>query len=98
VNINKDQYYVVRVDRGGVFVAKITRIDEATKVADLEDALRVHYWYHATECIGIALFGVGSNSRLTSRVPSMTVFGVIEVIPVTDAALARIREVPTWKA
>jgi hypothetical protein len=90
----KEQKYIVRCDRAGVFFAGIR--DRRGAEADLVDARRIHSWQGATECIGIARSGVGRNSRITAAAPSMTVLGVIEVIPCSDEAQASLEAHPEW--
>lgn len=38
------------------------------------------------------------NCKFTVTVPTMTVLGVIEIIPCTEAAVSSIEGVPVWKA
>lgn len=88
--------FIVRCDRAGVFYAEIESFDKASGVAELRNARRIHYWRGATECIGISQDGVGSGSRITRTVPSITVLGVIEVIPCSEKAVAILEEYPVW--
>ena len=95
--MNKDQRYIIRTDRAGVFCAKIAerRGDEA----DLLEARRIYYWDGAATLSQLAMEGVSrSNNKFTVTVPAMTVLGVIEVIPCTDKALESIDKVPVWKS
>lgn len=87
--------YIIRTDRAGVFYAGIESRNGSEAV--LTDARRIHYWQGATECIGIALNGVGEGSRITASIPTMTVLGVIEVLPVSEAAQEVLEKWPAWK-
>ena len=89
---------IVRTDRAGVFFARITFMNGST--ADLADARRLWYWDGAASLSQLAAEGVKrpQNCKFTVTVPTMTVFGVIEVIPCTEAAIASIEGVPVWKS
>jgi hypothetical protein len=90
---------IVRCNRAGVFFAAVESFDPTTGVADLEDARRLWYWDGAASLSQLAMEGVKKPSacKFTVTVPTMTVLGVIEVIPCTDAAVANIEGVPVWK-
>lgn len=95
--MNKDQRYIIRTDRAGVFCAKIA--ERRGSEADLVDARRLHYWTGAASLSQLATEGLSrQGSRFTVTVPQMTVLGVIEIIPCTDKALASIDAVPVWRA
>ena len=93
----KEQYYIIRCAQAGVFFAKIAerRGDEA----DLIDCRRLWYWDGAASLSQLAMEGVAAprNCKFTMTVPSMTVLGVIEVIPCTEAAVQSINGVNVWK-
>ena len=86
--------YIIRTDRAGVFYAGIESRNGSEAV--LTDARRIHYWQGATECIGIALNGVGAGSRVTASIPKMEVLGVIEVLPVSEEAQEVLDKCPAW--
>ena len=92
-----NKWYIIRCDRAGVFFAHIAerRSDEA----DLTDCRRLWYWDGAASLSQMAVEGVKAPERcqFTVTVPSMTVLGVIEVIPCSSAAVESIRGVPEWK-
>lgn len=95
---NKEQYYIIRCDRAGVFFAKIAerRGDEA----DLTDCRRLWFWSGAASLSQLAVEGVKrpKDCRFTVSVPSMTVLGVLEVIPCSPAAVQSISGVREWRA
>ena len=97
MNENKNQKYIIRCDRAGVFYGEIAerRGDEA----DLVNARRLWYWDGAASLSQLATEGTKAprNCRFTVTVPSMTVLGVIELIPCTKAAVQSIDGVPEWK-
>lgn len=92
-----NKWFIIRCDRAGVFFAHIAerRGDEA----DITDCRRLWYWDGAASLSQMAVEGVKTPGRckFTVTVPSMTVLGVIEVIPCSDAAVASIQGVPEWK-
>ena len=95
--MSNNQKYIIRCESAGVFYAGVESRtgDEAV----LTDCRRVWQWSGATDCIDLAVSGCDpSSSRLTVAVASMTVLGVIEVIPVTDTARERLEATPIWRA
>lgn len=92
-----EQYYIIRCDRAGVFFARIA--ERRGSEADLEDCRRLWYWEGAASLSQLAMEGVTAphNCKFTMAVTSMTVLGVIEVIPCTDAAVRSINGVSEWK-
>ena len=93
-----NQKYIIRCDRAGVFYGEIAehRGDEA----DLVNVRRVHGWGGACSLSQLATEGVktsGGNNRWSVAVSSMTVLGVIEIIPVSDAAQTILDGQPVWK-
>lgn len=97
MNKAKNQKYIIRCDRAGVFYGEIAerRGDEA----DLVNARRLWYWDGAASLSQLATEGTKAprNCKFTVTVPSMTVFGVIEIIPCTKEAVESIEGVPEWK-
>lgn len=95
---NKEQYYIIRCDRAGVFFAKIT--ERRGSEADLTDCRRLWYWDGAASVSQLAMEGVSKlhDCKFTMTVPTMTVLGVIEVIPCTDKAVQSIEAVREWRA
>lgn len=96
-NQNNNQKYIIRCDRAGVFYAEIK--ERRGSEADLVNARRLWYWAGAASLSQLATEGVTrpDNCKFTVTVPSMTVLGVIEVIPCTEAACASIDGVRVWK-
>ena len=93
--------YIIRTKHAGVFYGEIAEMREETGAADLKNVRRVHGWDGACSLSQLAVEGCkkkGGNNRWTIVVPSMTVLGVIEVIPVSDEATERLDRMPTWKS
>ena len=97
MNKAKNQKYIIRCDRAGVFYAEIA--ERRGSEADLMNARRLWYWDGAASLSQLALEGVKAprNCKFTVTVPSMTVLGVIEIIPCAEAAVKSIDGVPVWK-
>lgn len=96
--MKNDQYYIIRCDRAGVFFAKIA--ERRGSEADLVDCRRLWYWDGAASLSQLAVDGVSKpgNCKFTVTVPSMTVLGVIEVIPCSEKAAECIRRVREWRS
>lgn len=94
----KEQNYIVRADKAGVFFGKIKERngDEVT----MTDVRRIWYWDGAASLSQLAVEGTKKpqNCKFTIYVPEMTILGVIEIIPCTDEAEASIKGVPEWRA
>lgn len=94
----KEQNYIVRSDRAGVFFGKIKERngDEIT----MTDVRRIWYWDGAASLSQLAVEGTKKpqNCKFTIYVPEMTILGVNEIIPCTDEAEASINGVPEWRA
>ena len=88
---------IIRCDRAGVFFAEVESMEGQT--AKLRNARRLWYWDGAASLSQLATKGTvaPNNCKFTVTVPSMTVLGVIEVIPCSSAAAAIIEAVPEWK-
>ena len=65
----------------------------------LLDSIRIYYWSGAASLSQLATEGVKnpSSCKFAVPVPEITLTEVIEVIPMTEEAVANIRAVPTWK-
>lgn len=92
-----NQKYIIRCDRAGVFYAEIK--ERRGSEADLVNARRLWYWDGAASLSQLATEGVTAprNCKFTVTVPEMTVLGVIEVIPCTEAAVKSIEGVAVWR-
>lgn len=92
-----EKFCIVRCDRAGVFFARVKSLKDG--VAELQDARRLWYWDGAASLSQLAQEGVKipGNCNFTVTVPMMTVLGVIEVIPCTEAAVESINGVRVWK-
>lgn len=91
------QFYIVRADRAGVFFGRIKeRIGNEVTMTDVR---RLWYWEGACSLSQMAVEGVKEPRacKFTIVVPEMTILGVIEIIPASEAAVKSIEAVKTWK-
>jgi hypothetical protein len=93
----KNQKYIIRCDRAGVFYGEIK--ERRGSEADLVNARCLWHWAGAASLLQLATEGTKAphSCQFTVTVPSMTVLGVIEVIPCNKEAIKNIDGVPEWK-
>lgn len=88
---------IIRAKNAGVFYGTLKNKegDEVT----LNDCRRIWYWSGAASLSELALSGVTrpQDCKFSVVVPSITILGVIEIIPCTDDAIKNIEAVPVWK-
>lgn len=78
------QYVIVRTYSAGVHAGTLVKRDG--KEVTLENARRIWYWVGANTLHEIALRGVGSGSKVSETVESITLTEAIEVITATAEA------------
>lgn len=88
---------IVRGDRSGVFFGTLAGKD-GTEVK-LTNCRRLWYWDGAATISQLATDGVTrpSNCKFAVTVDEIIVMDVIEIIPCTDTASAKIEGVREWK-
>lgn len=91
----KDNYYVVRADRAGVFFGKIKK-NKGTSVI-MEDVRKIFYWQGAAAVEQISQDGVNKDSKLTVSIPEMEIANPIQIIPCTEKATEILKAIPVWK-
>ena len=92
-----DRYYIIRADRAGVFFGKIK--DRTGDEVVMTEVRRIWYWHGAASISQLATEGVKNPelSKFTVTVPEMTILGVIEIIPCSEAAVKNIKAVEAWR-
>ncbi len=95
--MKKNQKYIVRADRAGVFFGEI--ISRNGSEVEMANVRRLWYWDGAASLSQLATEGVKApkNCKFTVVVPQMTILGVIEIIPCTDEAVENIENVAVWR-
>ena len=86
-------YVIVRTYSAGVHAGDL-KSREGKEVV-LTDAQRIWYWKGANTVHEIALRGVGSGSKISERVPEITLTEAIEIIPASTEARDNLR-VAKW--
>lgn len=88
---------IIRTYSAGVFFGEIVSRDG--KEAVLKDAVRIWYWDGAASLSQMAMEGVKKPDKCKFSVPveTTTVTEVIEILDCTEAAIANLEVVPTWK-
>lgn len=97
MNINKDQYYIVRTARAGVFFGQIKK--KVSNSVIMTDVRKLWFWDGAAAVEQIALDGVSApeNCKFTVTVQEMEIMEPIQVIPCTSKAADIIKAVREWK-
>lgn len=89
---------MVRSTNAGVFYGKLVARDG--DVVTLKRARRVWYWAGAATLSELATEGTSNPSGCKFPAPTEgehMIFGVTEILPVTDRALESLDAVPVWR-
>jgi hypothetical protein len=94
-----NQFYVIRAEKAGVFMAKIESIENGIAVCN--SIRRLYYWDGALDVTQIAAHGVSrpQNCKFSvqmTKEDKSTIFNVIEFHPASDKALKSIQSVKEW--
>ena len=91
------QKYIVRADRAGVFLGEIE--SRTGSEVTMRNVRRIWRWEGANSLSQLAVDGTraGNICKFSVAVESMTILGVIEIIPCTAKATKSISEVPEWR-
>lgn len=91
------KFCMVRTYSAGVFAGVVASRDG--KEATLTNARRIWYWDGASSLSQLATEGTSrpQNCKFPVPVPEVLLAEVIEIIPMTDAAIKSISDVPVWK-
>lgn len=97
MNTTTNQKVIIRANRAGVFYGEIESRNGDEVI--LNNARRIWYWSGAASLSQLAVDGVShpEECKFTVYVPTMTILGVIEIIPCTDKAIKSIEGVDIWK-
>ena len=92
-----EQKYIIRADRAGVFFGEIE--SRTGSEVTMRNVRRLWRWEGANTLSQLAVDGtkVPDACKFSVVVESMTILGVIEIIPCTDKATKSISEVPEWR-
>lgn len=91
--------YIIRTYSAGVFAGEIA--SRNGKEAEIRNARRLWLWRGAASLSELATRGSSTPAecKFPAPVPGLTlVTEVIEIIPMTDEAIAKLAETPAWSA
>lgn len=98
--MNKEQFHIIRAEKAGVFLCRITSsVGDTYTVTSLR---RLYYWSGALDVSMIAKEGVSNPKSCKFSVQLgdsdiSTIHNVVEAHPVSEKALAIINDIPAWK-
>lgn len=97
VNNMIGKYVIVRGNRSGVFAGTLAGMERG--LTWLTDCRRLWYWDGAASDFQIATDGTKKpdNCQFTVTVAEIILTDVIEIIPATETAEKRIKEIKEWK-
>ena len=92
-----NRYCMVRSKSAGVFAGTVIKREGGEVL--LKNARRIWYWEGAATLSQLATEGTSKpkNCKFPPPVDEVLLFEVIEIIPITDAAVKSIAEVPEWR-
>lgn len=80
----------------GVHVGIIKAYDPELRHAVIEDARCIWYWTNAFTLYAVSQKGIGSDSKVTMKVPELLVTDVVEIIKLTPEAKENIENIPAY--
>ncbi|MDD4516585.1 hypothetical protein [Massilibacteroides sp.] len=97
MEIKKNQYYIVRCDRSGVFFGKIT--ERNGQEVTMSDVRNIYYWDGAATIRQLAAEGTTKpkECKFTMAVDEILLLDAIEIISCTETAVSSIKGVKEWK-
>ena len=97
VNNMIGKYVIVRGNRSGIFAGTLAGMERG--LTWLTDCRRLWYWDGAASDFQIATDGTKrpDNCQFTVTVAEVILTDVIEIIPATETAEKRIKEIKEWK-
>lgn len=95
-----NQFYIIRAEKAGVFLAKIESIEGNTALCN--SLRRLYYWEGALDVTQIAARGVARPDSCKFSVQmgekdKSTLFNVVEFHPASQKAIDSIKSVKEWK-
>lgn len=92
------KYVIVRSISAGVFAGYLSDVDYNSRVVTLKKAKRIWYWEGAASLSELAVYGTckPDKCKIPVQVPSIKVFEICEIIPMTKKARLSFEKVPLW--
>lgn len=96
----KDKFYIIRCDKAGVFMGKISFVDGHT--IGVNALRRLYYWKGALDVTQLAKSGVSQPrqckfSEQLAESDLSILNNLVEFHPMTDEAVNSLNNVPAWK-
>jgi hypothetical protein len=94
------RYVMIRSTNAGVFAGTLDEDHPENNGVILTGARRIWMWAGAASLSELATRGPGKpkECKFPCEVDEIVIAGVIEIIPITDEARAKIAAVPVWSA
>lgn len=93
------RFVVIRSAQSGVWFGELVEEMLAIKTVRLRNARKIHQWEKAAATSGIAIDGVGGNTRICAPVDGVSTIGdVCEILPATARAAGNLSDFPPWTA
>ena len=88
---------LIRADRAGVFFGTLTA--KNGDEVQLSNVRKIHYWEGAAAVEQLSVTGSSkpNSCRITVEVEELTIMQVIQIIPLTDAAITNLENISVWK-
>ena len=96
-----NQKVIIRSDRAGVFYGELASQEPLGDklLVKMDNVRRLNYWDGAFTLTSLATDGTTrpANCQFSKRAPTMTIAGIIEIIPCTEIGITSIEGVKEWK-
>lgn len=92
-DINIGNICLIRTYSAGVHFGIVEEYSDCMTVVRLSNARRIWNWNDANTLSEVSKNGVSSNSKISEEVETITISGVIEIIPMTDKAITCLKEI-----
>lgn len=95
--MEKEQTYIVRCDRAGVFFGQIK--ERTHNEVTMQNVRKIWFWSGAAAVEQLAMTGPRNpgECKITMEVPEMIVMDPVQIIPCTQEAAEVIRQTAVWK-
>lgn len=92
-----ENYFIVRAQSAGVFAGEIVARNGSE--VEMKNARRIWYWSGAASLSQLAMDGTKkpNECKFPCEVASITLLGVLEIIPCTEVAQKSIKGVKIWQ-
>ena len=94
----KKRICIIRSYASGVHFGEVSETRDTVHglSVTLKNSRRIHYWEGACSLSQVAMEGI-ETGRVAMELPEIQVENVIEIIPMTAAAIDNLKNQPIWK-